>query len=347
MTREILRSHGLLTADSQSEVEPPAAERAELERFHDGRYLDLLVAAEGGDLGVEGLEMGLGTSDCPIFHGLVRGAALACGASLTGARLLLEDKTDIVFNPSGGFHHAGPARASGFCYLNDVALACLALADANRRVFYLDVDVHHGDGVQNAFYDRPDVMTVSLHQDGRTLFPGTGMVDEIGTGAGRGYSVNVPLPAGTYDEVYLQAFNTIVPPLAAAFAPDVIVLELGMDALAGDPLAGLSLTNNTYASVVEAVMGFGRPILATGGGGYHVQNTARGWALAWCVFSGQCGSHDDLAGLGGVLLESTDWAAGLRDRAVIPARSQREEVQAAVKATIRAVKTTVFGIHGL
>lgn len=347
MTRDILLSHGMLSGQGRSELAPPAAEREALEKFHEPRYLDAILAAEKGQLGVEGLAMGLGTPDCPVFEGMYRCAALACGATLAGARLILDGEADVAFNPSGGHHHAGPAKASGFCYVNDVALACLVLAEQNRRVLYLDVDVHHGDGVQNAFYGRRDVMTISLHQTGRTLFPGTGHVDEIGTGEGRGFSVNVPLPPGTYDEPYLEAFRAVVPPLVGAFDPDAIVLELGMDGLSGDPLAGLCLTNNAYAGVVEAAMGFGRCILATGGGGYHPRNTVRGWALAWCVFCGECGPQDDSVGLGGVMLESTDWTAGLRDRAIVPEVSQRAEVSAAVNAVITAVKRNVFPLHGL
>ncbi|MHC4868034.1 MAG: arginase family protein, partial [Planctomycetota bacterium] len=160
---------------------------------------------------------------------------------------MLSGSAALTFNPSGGYHHAGPQRASGFCYINDVALACMVLAEAGKRVLYLDVDVHHGDGVAQAFYDRRDIMTISFHEDPRVLFPGTGFADEIGAGEAKGYCVNVPLPIGTYDEVYMKAFEAIALPLITAYDPDVIVLELGADGLLGDPLAHLCLTNNTYA----------------------------------------------------------------------------------------------------
>ena len=346
MTREILMSHGMLSGEGRAERPTSAAERDMLEKFHVRRYLDAIVAAEDGRLGVEGLQMGLGTSDCPVFRGMYRCAALACGATLGGVRLILDGEADVAFNPSGGHHHAGPAKASGFCYVNDVALGCLILAGQGRRVLYLDVDVHHGDGVQDAFYDRSDVMTISLHQSGRTLFPGTGFPRDIGTGDGRGFSVNAPLPPGTYDGQYMRAFDAIVPPLAGAFDPDVIVLELGMDGLSGDPLGGLNLTNNAYSAIVEATMGFGKPILAVGGGGYHPGNTARAWALAWCVFCGE-GVDDDLAGLGGIMLENTDWIAGLRDRVLVSEPGEAGAIEAAVSETIRAVEANVFAIHGL
>ena len=347
MTREILMSHAMLSGQGRREQAATQAERDMLVTFHVPRYLDAIVDAEAGQLGVEGLQMGLGTPDCPVFRGMYRCSVLACGATLAGVELILDDEADVAFNPSGGHHHAGPEKASGFCYINDVALACHILARSGRRVLYLDVDVHHGDGVQDAFYDRRDVMTISFHQSGKTLFPGTGFPEDIGTGDGRGFSINAPLPPGTYDEQYLRAFSAIAPPLAEAFGPDVIVLELGMDALAGDPLAGLNLTNNALADIVEEIMGFGKPILAVGGGGYHPRNTARGWALAWCVFCGESGRADELAGLGGIMLENTDWIAGLRDRVLIPEASERGIIGVAVTATIRAVKTAVFGIHGL
>jgi acetoin utilization protein AcuC len=252
-----------------------------------------------------------------------------------------------VFNPSGGYHHAHAERAAGFCYINDNVLACMVLAEAGKRVLFLDVDVHNGDGVSQAFDQRSDVMTISLHEDPRILFPGTGFADEIGAGAGRGYCVNVPLPAGTYDQAYMHAFEEVVPPLARAFNPDVIVLELGADALAGDPLAHLCLTNDTFAQIARQLVRFGKPILATGGGGYHVENTVRAWALAWTVLSGQEIEVGMEATVGGVMLQSTDWQGGLHDRDLPVTSEQRATVLPALEATIEAIKAQVFPIHGL
>jgi acetoin utilization protein AcuC len=260
--------------------------------------------------------------------------------------LILSDSADVAFNPSGGLHHAGPELASGFCYINDMAIACTILAEAGKKVLYLDVDVHHGDGVQNAFYDRCDVMTISFHESGRTLFPGTGFEYDIGTGAGKGYSVNVPLPVGTYDEVYMKAFKAIALPLIGAYNPDVIVFELGADALAGDPLAHLYLTNNTYAEIINHLLSFSKPILAAGGGGYNINNTVRAWALAWSVMCGAA-EHDMNLGAGGVMLESTDWQGGLRDRILVISSQQRDAVVPQVDATIETVRANVFPFHGL
>ena len=346
MTRRILLSMGLLSGPGRAEVAPGPADRAAVERFHSAHYLDVLRSAEQGRMGVEGLHMGLGTAECPVFRGMTDYAMLACGATLTGAELIGSGEARVAFNPSGGYHHAGPQCASGFCYVNDVVLACIALVDQGKRVLFLDLDAHHCDGVQSAFYERSNVMTVSLHESGETLFPGTGGVSEIGAGEGKGFSVNVPLPAGTYDDVYMKAFRQVAAPLMEAFAPDVIVLEVGMDGLSGDPLAHLSLTNGTYADAARRVLQFGRPVLATGGGGYHAENTARGWALVW---SSLCGESDDVlsAGLGGVLLESTDWQGGLRDRALVPDAEQVRSVAPLVDATIEAVREKVFPLHGL
>jgi len=208
------------------------------------------------------------------------------------------------------------------------------------------VDVHHGDGVAYAFYGRRDVVTISLHQNPRTLFPGTGFEDEIGSGEGEGYCVNIPLPIGTFDEAYMKAFEELVLPLIGAFEPDVFVFELGADALAGDPLAHLCLTNNVYAEVIEHLLSFEKPILAAGGGGYNIDNTVRAWALAWSILCGDDSENREHA-LGGVMLGSTDWQGGLRDRTLAISSQQKEAVMPAIENTIETIKSTVFPIHGL
>jgi len=345
--RQILNSMGLLSGDGRCEVPPEPADRITLKKFHSARYLHALKTASKGKWDAEALDMGIGTGDCPVFDGLYEYAVLACGATITGAKLILSGSADIAFNPSGGFHHAGPEKASGFCYINDVALACQLFAEQGKKVLYLDVDVHHGDGVAYAFYDRSDVMTISFHQNPRTLFPGTGFENEIGTGQGKGYCVNVPLPVGTFDEAYMKAFNSIAPPLITAFNPDVTVLQLGADALAGDPLANLYLTNNVYVDVIDSLLSFREPILATGGGGYNVDNTVRAWALAWAVLSGADVSQDKNPAVSGVMLGSTEWQGGLRDRRLVISQAQQEVIIPAVEKTIETIKSTIFPIHGL
>ena len=346
-TLEIIKSMGLLSGPGRRMIAPKPADRLVLKKFHTARYLHALKTAAKGGWDTEALSMGIGTQDCPVFRGLYEYAALATGATLDGADMLISGQADVAFNPSGGYHHAGPEKAAGFCYINDVALACMILAEKGKRVLYLDVDVHHGDGVAQAFYDRCDVMTISLHQNPKTLFPGTGFENEIGTGPGKGYCVNVPLPVGTYDQAYMKAFKAIVPPLAGAYNPDVIVFELGADALAGDPLANLQLTNNIYAEVITQLLSYNKPILATGGGGYHIGNTVRAWALAWSIFCGADSGEDMDLAVGGVLLESTEWQGGFRDRRLAVSKSQREAVLPSIDATIKKLKATVFPIHGL
>ena len=345
--REIVSSMGLLSGSGSSEVAPKPAERIVLKKFHTARYLHALKTAAAGHWDVEALQMGIGSQDCPIFKGLYEYSALAAGGTLTAAKMILSGEAEIAFNPSGGYHHAGPELAAGFCYINDVALACIVLAEQKKRVLYLDVDVHNGDGVANEFYDRSDVLTISFHQNPKTLFPGTGFENEIGTGEGKGYCVNVPLPVGTYDQAYLKAFETIVLPLTRAYNPDVIVFELGADALAGDPLANLCLTNNVYADIIHHLMSFNKPIVATGGGGYNVENTVRAWALAWSIFCGADQGEDMSHAMGGVFLESTEWQAGLRDRALAVTEQQRGAVQPAIEKVIQKIKKSIFPIHGL
>jgi len=357
-TRKIVSSMGLLAGSGRSEVAPVAAERIVLKKFHSARYLHALKTASSSrwhglparedtaKMAVpQALSMGLGTQDCPIFKGLYDYAILAAGGTLAAAKLILSDSADVAFNPSGGFHHAGPERASGFCYINDVALACITLAEKGKRVLYLDVDVHHGDGVAYAFYKRSDVMTISFHENPRLLFPGTGFEDEIGTGEGKGYCVNVPLPVGTYDEAYMKAFEAIAWPLIGAFNPDVIVFELGADALAGDPLAHLYLTNNVYFDIINYLLSLDIPILATGGGGYDVDNTVRAWALAWSVLCGAEGGTSP--GTGGVGSGGKKRQGGLRDRILTVGGQQRDAVTPAIDATIEAVKANVFRFHSI
>ena len=348
MTYRTAQTMGLLNGGDRQVIRPVRLTREQLERFHEPRYLEALERAGRGEHDLGALHMGLGTPDCPLFPNMLDYVSLAAGGTVTAAQLILSGEADIAFNPSGGFHHAHAGRASGFCYVNDVVLGCMELADAGKRVLFLDVDAHHGDGVQDAFYDRDDVMTVSLHESGHTLFPGTGFVAEIGHGVGRGYSVNFPLPVGTYDAAFLHVLDEGALPLIRAFAPDVIVLELGMDALAGDPLAHLHLTNNAYADAIERVLALGVPILATGGGGYHVENTVRGWTLAWSVLCGDQEHHDALSfGMGGVMLENTEWSGGLRDRELLSDAGRRNEVDAEIEATVRRVRETLFPLHGI
>jgi acetoin utilization deacetylase AcuC-like enzyme len=190
-------------------------------------------------------------------------------------------------------------------------------------------------------------MVISLHENGKTLWPGTGFENETGDGPGKGFTVNVPLPIGICDAAYIEVFTEIVIPLIKAYDPDIFVLQTGMDALAADPLAHLELTNNAHAEIIDRLLRFNKPLLATGGGGYHFDNTVRGWALAWKIMCG-VGDESDIAfGMGGVMLQSTEWSGGLRDR-VLPMDEQHcEAVETAIRATIRSLTRNVFKYHGI
>jgi acetoin utilization protein AcuC len=347
LTRLRLKSFGLLDDANRFEAAPRRATLDDLKSFHTPEYLDALQRANAGDLTVDALRMGIGSADTPVFKDMFEYSAWAAGAALTAAGLLLERKADVAFNLLGGFHHAHPGRASGFCYLNDVALACQKLAGAGKRVLYLDLDAHHGDGVQAGFFQRKDVMTVSLHETGKALFPWGGFENEIGEGPGRGFNVNVPLPPETYDEAFLTAFDSVVAPLAAAFQPEALVVELGMDILAGDPLSHLRMTNNVIVEVIGRLLKWNCPILVAGGGGYDIENTVRGWALAWRTFCEETDESDFTVGMGGIMLSRPAPAHGLRDNLLPVSLEQRRAVEPELRATMDAVINSVFQLHGL
>ena len=216
--------------------------------------------------------------DCPIFEGLFDFCRLYTGGSLDGAARLNQGLSDIAINWSGGLHHAKKTEASGFCYINDLVLAILELLKRHARVLYIDIDIHHGDGVEEAFWLTDRVMTVSFHKYG-DFFPGTGDLKDIGAGAGKYYSVNVPLHDGMDDANYQRLFKPVIQKVMDMFQPGAIVLQCGADSLASDRLGCFNLSLDGHAECVRFVKSFGVPLLVTGGGGYTKQNVARCWAL--------------------------------------------------------------------
>ncbi|MBI4233927.1 MAG: acetoin utilization protein AcuC, partial [Chloroflexi bacterium] len=222
--------------------------------------------------------------DNPVFPGMYEASLWSAGASLRAAELVAEGEVEVAANFAGGLHHAMPDHASGFCIFNDPVIAIHYLLGRGFRVAYVDADCHHGDGVQFAFYDTDRVLTISLHESGQYLFPGTGVPTEVGVGRGKGYSVNVPLYPYTDDEVYQWAFQQVVPPLVRAYRPDVLITQLGIDTHFQDPITHLQLTVQGLAWAVEelARLSPGR-WLALGGGGYDVGAVIRGWTLAFGV----------------------------------------------------------------
>ncbi|MFQ5942634.1 MAG: acetoin utilization protein AcuC [Anaerolineales bacterium] len=286
-TFELLDWAGALRADNVRVVEPRMATKNELALFHTPEYIEITQQLSNGEQNLPAENYGYGPGDNPVFLGMYDSEGLKAGSSLQAAQLLHEGECDVAFSFGGGLHHGGPGFASGFCVFNDCAVAIQWLINQGLRVAYVDIDVHHGDGVQNAFYQTDRVLTISLHQDGRTLFPGTGFTDEIGEGEGFGYSVNIPLPPLTYDEAYLRAFKELVPPLLARFEPDIVVTQLGADTHYTDPLASLALTTNGQQALYRLLGEMASKWLALGGGGYAIDVVPRSWALAFGEMSGQ------------------------------------------------------------
>ena len=326
---------------------PREATTEELLWFHTESYLALLKRISTGEVHSDDLFSGVGTDDCPIFSDLYPYAVLAAGGSLRAAEMLLNDETHYCFNPSGGYHHAFTDKAGGFCYINDVVLACKKLVSGGKRVFCLDLDAHHGNGTQAAFYDDPSVFTVSFHESGKTLFPWGGYEDEIGEKKGKGFNVNVPLPAGTDDDCFTTTFSAIVPSLLKAYTPDYIVLEIGMDILTVDPLTHLGMTNNAIADILPILTGTGIPILMVGGGGYNPSATARGWALTWQVLCGQEPDNDSTIGMGGMFLGNSEWNAGLRDMRSYAGVEEKQTIIAQLNTTIDTIRKVIFPLHGI
>jgi len=215
--------------------------------------------------------------DCPIFDGLWQFCQLSTGGSVGGAYQLNTNAADIVVNWSGGLHHAKKSEASGFCYVNDIVLAILELLKRHQRVLYIDIDIHHGDGVEEAFYTTDRVMTVSFHKFG-DFFPGTGSIRDIGVKQGRKYSINFPLEDGIDDHSYEYIFKPLIKNVIQNYQPSCVVLQCGADSLSGDRLGCFNLTLKGHGECVNYVKSFGLPLLILGGGGYTIRNVARCWA---------------------------------------------------------------------
>ena len=287
-TYELLKGYDAFEHENAVLVSPRSAAENELEWLHTPQYIEAVRRLSAGEGAQEAHRFNFSLQgDNPYFAGMYEAATLSSGATLLAAEMIAEQSVDVAFNISGGLHHAAAGHASGFCVFNDPALAIHYFLRRGLRVAYVDVDAHHGDGVQDAFFDDDRVLTISVHESGRYLFPGTGFVGEQGQGSGRGYSVNVPLFPYTGDDVYLDAFKQVVPPLIRAFAPDVLVTQLGIDSYHSDPLTHLQLTTMGFVEVIREFAALGLPWLATGGGGYDLMAVARAWTLAYGVMLGE------------------------------------------------------------
>ncbi len=290
-TRSLLENAGLLEANAI--ITPESATLEDALSVHARAYTNRVMAASRGEPIPDHLEYGIGTSDTPIFAHMHEATLGVVGATLTAAKLVADGTFSRALNLAGGLHHAHKDKGSGFCVYNDLSVAIAYLRSRGLRVAYLDVDAHHGDGVQFLHYEDPNVLTISLHETGRYLFPGTGHTYELGRGAGLGYSLNVPLEPYTQDDSFLEALEGVVEPALRWFNADVLVLQAGADAHQFDPLADLALTTQGFAQVFKRIVELaethaGGKIIATGGGGYATWTVVpRVWASLYATLEGQ------------------------------------------------------------
>ncbi len=278
-------------------------------RFHSEEYIEFLQRATPQN--IQGFTKSLSHfnvgDDCPVFDGLYEFCARYTGATMEGAAMLNNDQCDIAVNWAGGLHHAKKFEASGFCYVNDIVIGILELLKVHPRVLYIDIDIHHGDGVQEAFYLTDRVMTVSFHKYGNYFFPGTGDMYEVGAEVGRYvlhkiafyllaiilmtfcryYSVNVPLKEGIDDENYDTLFKPVIKHVIDYYRPSAIVLQCGADSLANDRLGCFNLSIKGHGKCVDYVKKLGIPLMVLGGGGYTVRNVARCWTYETSICTGQ------------------------------------------------------------
>jgi len=271
---DLIAESGLL--DSQTMlIRPGPASEEDLHLVHTLEYIEAVR------LELPDLAFGLGSDDTPVFPGIFEASRIIAGGSIDAAQRMLQEDCS-TFNLGGGLHHAFPTQAAGFCVFNDAALGISILKERFSRILYLDIDAHHGDGVQQIFYEDPDVLTVSMHESGLYLFPGTGFVNEVGAGPGLGFSVNVPMPMYAGDQDYLLAFEETVPKLFEWFRPQVVVAQLGVDTHYSDPLSSLNVTLTGYTQMVRRIIELtneyasGR-LLALGGGGYSMEVVPTAW----------------------------------------------------------------------
>jgi acetoin utilization protein AcuC len=287
LTYELIRSKGILQQESVEVIKPRIATREEILLFHEEEYVRLVEQYSRKGSGL------LDAGDTPAFKGCYEATSLVVGASIVAADAVMSGRLSHAFNPSGGLHHAHPERASGFCIFNDPAVVIAHLKSKYnlKRIVYLDIDAHHGDGVMYGYYDDPAVLDVDFHESGKFLFPGTGFPDEIGKGTARGLKLNIPLLPYTGDEAYLEAFQQVVPESIRKFRPEIILIQCGADGHLDDRLAHLRLTTKVYEEVVSQTHYLAHELcngklLLFGGGGYTLANVPRVWTVAFSTLAG-------------------------------------------------------------
>uniref|UniRef100_A0A7N8X216 Histone deacetylase 2 n=1 Tax=Mastacembelus armatus TaxID=205130 RepID=A0A7N8X216_9TELE len=277
MTHNLLLNYGLYR--KMEIYRPHKATAEEMTKYHSDDYIKFLRSIRPDNMSEFSNAL---FEDCPVFDGLFEFCQLSAGGSAAGSVKLNRQQTDIAVNWAGGLHHAKKSEASGFCYVNDIVLAILELLKYHQRVLYIDIDIHHGDGVEEAFYTTDRVMTVSFHKYGE-YFPGTGDLRDIGAGKGKYYAVNFPLRDGIDDESYEQIFKPVMAKVMEMYQPSAVVLQCGADSLSGDRLGCFNLTIRGHAKCVEYMKSFNLPLLMLGGGGYTIRNVARCWTYETAV----------------------------------------------------------------
>ena len=277
MTHHLVVNYGLYK--HMNVFRPKLATKDDLNVFHTDEYIKFLsdITPENMPDYIAQIERFNLCADCPVFDGLYEYCQTYTGGSLSGAARINQGCSDIVLNWAGGMHHAKKGEASGFCYTNDIVLACLELLKVHPRVLYIDIDIHHGDGVEEAFYLTNRVMTLSFHQSGGGFFPGTGHANDIGAKAGKNYSLNFPLQAGMDDWSYEFIFRPVVTKVMETFQPGAVVLCCGADSLSGDRVGCWNLSIKGHAACLEHMKTYNVPLLVLGGGGYTIRNVSRCW----------------------------------------------------------------------
>ncbi|KZT19380.1 histone deacetylase [Neolentinus lepideus HHB14362 ss-1] len=278
MCHSLVMNYGLYKRMEIFRAKP--ATKREMTQFHSDEYIDFLSRITPSNMGSyvkEQYKYNVG-DDCPVFDGMFEYCSISAGGSMEGAARLSRDKCDIAINWAGGLHHAKKIEASGFCYVNDIVLGILELLRYHPRVLYIDIDVHHGDGVEEAFYTTDRVMTCSFHKYGE-YFPGTGELRDVGIGKGKYYALNFPLRDGITDETYKSVFEPVIRQVMETYDPSAVVLQCGTDSLSGDKLGCFNLSMRGHANCVKFVKSFNKPLLMVGGGGYTMRNVSRVWAF--------------------------------------------------------------------
>jgi acetoin utilization protein AcuC len=344
---DLISELGLLNGGESRLVESPMASEEDLSSFHRRDYLETLREFSRGEGGRANFFYGLGDVENPVFNGLYEWARLVCGGTLEAVRQVVDGGCRAAFNMAGGWHHAHAARASGFSYLNDAVVAIQGAVRRGLRVAYVDIDAHHGDGVQEAFYDSDRVLTISLHETGDDFFPQTGYPQEMGRGEGYGYAVNVPFCAHSDDLIFEQAFKRVVCPLLSAFHPDLLVTQMGVDGLRTDPLARLEFTTGALEFAARSFLDTGIPWVALGGGGYEKVNVARGWALVWGVMSGMDVPDRFPPAFAATLAEIGADVVLLRDLPRLAHPDDFSRAQAFLERNLALLERRLFPLHGL